>query len=66
MADQMTLNILAKEIHIGDYEIIFIDGGQTAGNSWWMYGPLGDGFQMNYEVMRSFEDHIGEFFEDTM
>lgn len=62
----MTLNILAKEIHIGDYEIIYVGDDQIGGSSWWMYGPHGDGFQMNAEIMAVFESHIERFFDETM
>lgn len=62
----MTLNILAKEIHIGDCEIIFVGDDCSGGNAWWMYGPRGDGFQMNDEIMADFEKHVQKFFDETM
>jgi len=61
----MTLNILARTISIGDFEIVN-RGEWGEDGQWWMHGPLGDGFEMNEEVMKNFESHIAEFFEQTM
>lgn len=62
----MTLNILAREIQIGDYELIYRGEWGSNDGAWWMHGPLGDGFEMNDEISKAFEAHIAKFFEETL